>query len=488
MTSAKTRARIYFITEFVDGKTLGALVRDNQRLEFARGRRLRAAGGPRAQVAHDQNMFHRDLSPEVLLLDRQGLVKVVDLGLAKTPDAAEAEEAALCRQARAFSGRSRRRATAVSQTTLPSVSIGTPGYMAPELAENPAGAGPRTDIYSLGCTLYFLLTGRPPFEGRTAVEILNQQQTQPIVPPDELVKVVPKALSAVVLKMAATKARRSLCRHGRRHPRPRSESRHFERQPDLRERRAGQASRTERDRLARVAVRATSGQGHRRRSSRLALGSRCSACCPAGGLPPRRSSVSASSPRWLISPSSGSGDKTPLFQKVIALVLGSSAFRVAHGPGRAALAGRVAPGREAVLDLGGARARRSRDRARASSARPSRLSRAPRAARARRNDRAIAAPARPRRRRRPAVRVQRQADSTGKSFTKPSSAMSRCCRPATAGSEATARKPGPGSRPGATRSSGGSMPGSPARREAKEQAVLQKFEERGSGKPGREPA
>ena len=89
------------------------------------------------------------------------------------------------------------------ETTLSSSAIGTPGYMAPELASTPAGAGPRTDIYSLGCTLFFLLTGRPAFEGRTFVEILNKQQTQPIASVHECVKSVPSSLSAIILKMAA---------------------------------------------------------------------------------------------------------------------------------------------------------------------------------------------------------------------------------------------------------------------------------------------
>ena len=189
---------IYFITEFVEGKTLGSLVRERERFEFVEAVAyvLQAARGLR--FAHDQNMFHRDLNPEVLVVNPQGLVKILDLGLSKTPDAAAAEEAAYISKPAAAAA-----PLPSAQATLPSIAIGTPGYMAPELATNPALAGPRTDIYSLGCTLYFLLTGRPPFEGRTAAEILNQQQTQPILPPDLGVRSLPKALSAVVLKMAA---------------------------------------------------------------------------------------------------------------------------------------------------------------------------------------------------------------------------------------------------------------------------------------------
>ncbi len=60
--------------------------------------------------------------------------------------------------------------------------------MAPELARDPARVDARADIYSLGCTLYYLLTGRPPFEGRSAIEILNKQEAEPVTPPEQLVE------------------------------------------------------------------------------------------------------------------------------------------------------------------------------------------------------------------------------------------------------------------------------------------------------------
>ena len=141
-------------------------------------------------------MFHRDLSPEALVLDRLGLIKVVDLGLAKTPEQAEAEEAVLTGKQVARSTRFRQCNAALSIDR-------NAGLQAPELSENPAGAGPRTDIYSLGCTFYFLLAGRPPFEGTSTALSVHRQQTEPNAPPDEPVDSVPKALWAITARMTA---------------------------------------------------------------------------------------------------------------------------------------------------------------------------------------------------------------------------------------------------------------------------------------------
>src|SRR5213076_688705 len=90
-----------------------------------------------------------------------------------------------------------------ANTTQLNTSMGPPAFMAPEQARDAAHVDHRADIYSLGCTLYDLLVGRPPFEGRTAFELLSKHQTEPIVPPDALVTKVPKELSAIVLKMVA---------------------------------------------------------------------------------------------------------------------------------------------------------------------------------------------------------------------------------------------------------------------------------------------
>jgi hypothetical protein len=151
----------YVTTEFVDGGSLAGLVRQRTRLDAreAAGYVLQAARG--LKYAHDQGMTHGDVTPANVLLDRQGVVKVADLGLVKTPEVAAAEAAA---------------AATTAAGGGPAATGAGPGDRA---------VGPRADIASLGRVLSHLVTGRPAVEGRNAVEG------------------VPRELSAIVLKMTA---------------------------------------------------------------------------------------------------------------------------------------------------------------------------------------------------------------------------------------------------------------------------------------------
>ncbi|MCE9524808.1 MAG: hypothetical protein K8R36_01990, partial [Planctomycetales bacterium] len=138
-----------------------------------------------------------------MMINDNGIVKVADLGLVKTPAAAEAEAAAEAGENASSSDRSASLAAATANVTLNNVAMGTPAYMAPEQATNAAGVDHRADIYSLGCSLYVLLTGRPPFEGKTALEVITKHKTEPIIRPEAIVKRVPPRLSEICLKMVA---------------------------------------------------------------------------------------------------------------------------------------------------------------------------------------------------------------------------------------------------------------------------------------------
>lgn len=193
----------YFSMEFVRGQSLDDVVRKEGKLdpEVAVGYILQAARG--LQYAHDHGMVHRDVKPANMMINEYGIVKVADLGLVKTPAVAEAEAAAEARENAPSGDRSASLAAATANVTLNNVAMGTPAYMAPEQAANAAGVDHRADIYSLGCSLYVLLTGRPPFEGATALEVITKHKTEPVVRPEAIVKRVPARLSEICLKMVA---------------------------------------------------------------------------------------------------------------------------------------------------------------------------------------------------------------------------------------------------------------------------------------------
>ncbi len=185
----------YFSMEFVEGESLGALVQRGGKLDADTAVRyiLQAARG--LKFAHDQGLVHRDVKPDNLLLSQHGVVKLADLGLVKTvgradepPDPAASAESL---------------ETMRADITEANIAMGTPAYMAPEQAEDASNVDHRADIYSLGCTLYVLLTGRPPFKGNSALEVITKHKSEPVTRPEAVVKGVPKGLSEINMKMVA---------------------------------------------------------------------------------------------------------------------------------------------------------------------------------------------------------------------------------------------------------------------------------------------
>jgi serine/threonine protein kinase len=182
----------FFSMEYVPGQTLEKVVKHDGKLDpdVAVGYVLQAARGLR--FAHDHGLIHRDVKPDNLLLNEQGIVKVADLGLVKQAGKQDLTVNAAKAAAPAGAG---------ADKTQLNISMGTPAYMPPEQARDAAHVDQRADIYSLGCTLYDLLTGRPPFAGKTAVEVITKHQKEPIVPPDRVARHVSPELSQVVMKM-----------------------------------------------------------------------------------------------------------------------------------------------------------------------------------------------------------------------------------------------------------------------------------------------
>jgi serine/threonine-protein kinase len=145
--------------------------------------------------AHSRGVLHRDIKPGNIILGKHGETLVVDWGLAKATGRSGpgADERTLVP-----------RSTGGSAETLPGSALGTPAYMSPEQARGDLEhLGPRSDVYSLGATLYCLLTGKPPMEGDDIGELLRRAQRGEFPPPRAITPTIDKALEAVCLKAMA---------------------------------------------------------------------------------------------------------------------------------------------------------------------------------------------------------------------------------------------------------------------------------------------
>lgn len=172
----------FLVMEFVDGQSLQELVqRSGQRPFIEAADHIRQAALGLAH-AHGAGLVHRDIKPGNLLVDHGGTVKVLDLGLA-----------------RFFSDSGDDALTIQHDEKV----LGTADYLAPEQALDSHSVDARADLYSLGCTLYFLLTGQPPFTEGTLAQRLMAHQTKEPPPLESKRPDVPADLSAIVRKLMA---------------------------------------------------------------------------------------------------------------------------------------------------------------------------------------------------------------------------------------------------------------------------------------------
>jgi serine/threonine-protein kinase len=174
----------FLIMEFVEGTDLDKLVKERGPLPVALACDYARQAALGLQHAHEQGLVHRDVKPPNLLLAANGVVKVLDLGLARlvSPEAFSEQGTIL---------------------THDGAILGTPDFIAPEQARDPHAADIRADLYSLGCTLYFLLTGSVPFPGGTLTEKLLKHHLDPPEPVRRLRPAVPEAVAAVVARLMA---------------------------------------------------------------------------------------------------------------------------------------------------------------------------------------------------------------------------------------------------------------------------------------------
>ena len=176
------RGTHFLVMEFVAGRDLSSVVRSPSRLPIADAVDYIAQAACGLEFAHRHGVVHRDIKPANLLLSNEGAIKILDLGLARFDDAI---------------GK-----TAEGLTTSGSV-MGTVDYMSPEQAEDTRHADARSDIYSLGCSLFALLANRIPFPAETVMKRLLAHRETPLPNLKSLREDVPDELSVIVGRMLA---------------------------------------------------------------------------------------------------------------------------------------------------------------------------------------------------------------------------------------------------------------------------------------------
>jgi len=169
---------LYIVMEYVDGQTLSHLLRSGPRLTARRALEIAADVLAALDASHRAGIVHRDVKPGNVMITPSGTVKVMDFGVA-----------------RAIADMS-------SSITQTATVIGTAQYLSPEQARG-ASVDARSDVYSAGCLLFELLTGRPPFQGDSAVAVAYQHVRETPPPPSEFEPDVTPEIDAVVLAALA---------------------------------------------------------------------------------------------------------------------------------------------------------------------------------------------------------------------------------------------------------------------------------------------
>jgi serine/threonine-protein kinase len=173
----REQGHYYLAMEFVDGPSCRAKVAQDGPFEWREAARIAIQVAEALQAAAESGIIHRDVKPENVLLDSRGQARIADLGLAKEEDVIE---------------------------PLPSdTSLGTPDYMSPEQVANSETVDFRSDIYSLGATLFHLICGKAPYTGRSAYEVMVKHVSAPLPSPLKYAPDLPHEVRDVMRKMMA---------------------------------------------------------------------------------------------------------------------------------------------------------------------------------------------------------------------------------------------------------------------------------------------
>ena len=170
----------YYVMEYCDGMPVDKLLLAQKSLPVGQSLAIALEVARGLKYAHDLGIIHRDIKPSNIIVSREGQARLLDLGLSK--DLGD---------------------SAMSFKTMTGAVLGTPHYISPEQAQGEKKVDGRSDIYSLGATLYHLLTGKTPFDGATALEILSKHVNTVLPNPQDLKDGIPDPVVQVLERMMA---------------------------------------------------------------------------------------------------------------------------------------------------------------------------------------------------------------------------------------------------------------------------------------------
>lgn len=168
----------YLVMEYVQGRTLRDILKEHGALSVQDAQQVMLGVLSALEYSHRMGIIHRDIKPGNIMINEQGMVKVMDFGIARALD----DSAATMTQAQGV--------------------VGTAQYLSPEQARG-ENVDMRSDLYSAGCVLYEMLTGRPPFTGDSAVAIAYQHVTEIATPPSAIVPGLPRMWDSICAKAMA---------------------------------------------------------------------------------------------------------------------------------------------------------------------------------------------------------------------------------------------------------------------------------------------
>jgi serine/threonine protein kinase len=202
----------FLVMEFVDGQNLADYLAARGRLELTQTIDFITQTATGLAYAHSKGVVHRDIKPGNLLVDKEGVIKILDMGLASIREARDGTDGkraeATGADGKGADGMAADDAHGEVQADVTQANqlLGTFDYMPPEQAEDPRKVDPRADIYSLGCTLYRLLTGQLPYRGDSPIKKIIAHRDHPIPSVQEARADIPGEVDRIAHKMMAKRA------------------------------------------------------------------------------------------------------------------------------------------------------------------------------------------------------------------------------------------------------------------------------------------